>query len=67
VFLDSIMHSDVQPFWPLSMENGAYRLVSAGSLHMGCIFTGFFGLVFWLLLRQWTGRRSRSEKPPGYP
>jgi len=66
VFLDSIMHRDVQPLWPLSTENAAFRLVSTGSLHMACIFSGFFGLVFWLLLRQWTEPRSRSNEPHGF-
>ncbi len=33
VVLDSIMHSDVEPFYPLSQANNMLRLISVGELH----------------------------------
>jgi hypothetical protein len=52
VFLDSLMHRDMQPFWPFSDHNGLVGLVDVGALHIGCAVAGFFGLAFWLLLQR---------------
>src|SRR3954466_14110762 len=37
VFLDSIMHGDVRPLWPLSDSNALFRLVSPGAIHLICL------------------------------
>lgn len=52
VFLDSMMHRDMHPFWPLAYGNRLVGLVDIGTLHIGCALAGFFGLIFWVLLRQ---------------
>lgn len=51
ILLDSLMHRDMRPWWPLSDENGLAGMVSVGSLHGGCALAGLFGLVLLLLLR----------------
>ena len=51
VFLDSLLHRDTHPFWPLSDGNTLVGMVDAGTLDIGCAVAGFFGLVFWMLLR----------------
>ena len=51
VFIDSIMHSDVRPFFPLTDENIFLQLVSTGMLHIICIATGVVGgLIYFILL-----------------
>lgn len=43
VFLDSIMHADVQPFYPFSSQNPLYRVISLFTLHAVCIVLGVLG------------------------
>jgi hypothetical protein len=50
IFLDSLMHRDIRPFWPFSDANGMLGFVGAGSLYAACAAAGFFGVVLWLLL-----------------
>ncbi len=43
VLLDSIMHSDVQPFYPLFLENQFKGLMSLEALHKLCLYSGLLG------------------------
>lgn len=52
VFLDSLMHTDMHPFWPFLKGNALTGLVSAGLLHILLAASGFFGVIFWLLMRE---------------
>lgn len=57
VVLDSIMHLDMRPWWPLSEANGLLHIISIGNLHLLCIVLGGFGLlalVFIWLWNKWT-------------
>jgi len=51
IFLDSLMHRDIRPFWPFSDANGMLGVVGVGSLHVVCAAAGFFGIVLWLLMQ----------------
>lgn len=46
VFLDSIMHSDVRPFWPFSSSNELNELIDVGFLHLICTGAGMLGLIW---------------------
>jgi hypothetical protein len=46
--LDSIVHSEVRPFWPLA-DGTLFGIVGTGSLHVGCIVAGVVGLG-WLVV-----------------
>jgi hypothetical protein len=46
VFLDSIMHADVEPFNPFSTQNPLYRIISLFTLHALCIVLGVFGTLY---------------------
>lgn len=48
VFLDSIMHADIQPFWPISVDNPMLGLIGIGSLHLVCMVCLGIGLGFYL-------------------
>lgn len=43
VALDSIMHSDVEPFYPLSPANDLLGLISVDVLHQFCIYSTLVG------------------------
>lgn len=43
VFLDSIMHSDVEPFYPFSKENKFLDLIPISSLHSMLVYSGIVG------------------------
>jgi hypothetical protein len=43
VFLDALMHADMQPLWPLSPANPLLGAVSMPQLHVGCVLAAFAG------------------------
>ena len=43
VFLDSIMHYDMQPFYPFSAENGLLGIISISTLHKILLYSGLVG------------------------
>jgi hypothetical protein len=47
VYLDSIMHSDVQPFYPLLMTNQFFGLISVSNLHKVCLYSGLLGAIIY--------------------
>ena len=51
VLLDSIMHADIQPFFPLGIENQILLIVSIKTLHKLCIYTGLIGTVIFFCIR----------------
>ncbi len=46
VLLDSIMHADVKPFYPINLDNDINLIISINSLHKLCIYTGLLGVIF---------------------
>ncbi len=48
ILLDSCMHYDMHPFWPLAAGNGLAGILSVGVLHVGLAIAGFFGIIIWL-------------------
>lgn len=50
VLLDSIMHTDVEPFYPLMTINHFYGMMSIEALHKLCLYSGLFGtaIYYWL-------------------
>lgn len=53
VFLDSIMHNDIQPWYPFSLENNMLYIISVGWLHIFCIGLGITGLFAIILMAIW--------------
>lgn len=52
VFLDSLMHAEMHPFWPFAEGNGLVGLISVPALHIALAAVGLLGLVLWLFLRE---------------
>ncbi len=48
VFLDSIMHSDMQPLSPLSEANRLLHVISFEGLHLLCLLSGVAGALLMI-------------------
>ncbi|RJG41872.1 metal-dependent hydrolase [Motilimonas pumila] len=60
VILDGIMHFDVQPFYPISLNNPMLGLVSVASLHKICLYTGLVGAAIFYIV-QWRNRKPNKS------
>jgi len=47
VFLDSIMHTDVEPFYPFTTNNHFQGLISISALHKVCLYSGLVGTAIY--------------------
>lgn len=56
VFLDSVMHSDMQPLAPLSSANVLLHVVSVETLHAACVLSGLLGAL--MLIGGFLARRA---------
>ena len=57
VLFDAIMHSDVQPFSPFTLNNTFLGLVSVSALHKICLYSGLSGAAVFYFL-QWRHRNA---------
>jgi membrane-bound metal-dependent hydrolase YbcI (DUF457 family) len=53
VFLDSIMHVDIQPWYPFSLENDLLYIIPVGWLHIFCIGLGITGTFALFIMFVW--------------
>ena len=56
VFLDSIMHADMSPWWPVASGNPLLGQVGLGNLHMACTLAGLLGAAVVALRFKSRGR-----------
>jgi len=59
VILDSIMHGDVESFYPFSQENEILGLITIPQLHMLCIYSALAGGVIYYSV--WYIRKKYSQ------
>jgi membrane-bound metal-dependent hydrolase YbcI (DUF457 family) len=59
VLLDSIMHSDVQPFAPFVLNNLFLGLISVEALHKVCLYSGLVGVGLYFVVLMWVKRSGR--------
>ncbi|MDC3332955.1 zinc dependent phospholipase C family protein [bacterium] len=50
VLLDSIMHADVQPFYPVSKNNPLLGLISVEALHKVCLYSALVGGMLYFAI-----------------
>jgi len=53
VFLDSIMHSDMSPFYPFSQENNLLLVVGIDALHMSLFISGILGVIVYYVRQKY--------------
>ena len=51
VLIDSVMHSDMEPLYPISKHNGLLGLLSMDYLHYACLACGAVGVVIYYGVR----------------
>ncbi len=51
VILDSIMHTDMQPYFPVSLENHLLGLITVSHLYLTCIYSALTGALLYFSLR----------------
>ncbi|WP_028022470.1 metal-dependent hydrolase [Enterovibrio calviensis] len=61
VILDGIIHYDVQPFYPFTLNNPMLGNVSFASMHKLCLYAGLFGGALFYLV-QWHNRKPKNSK-----
>lgn len=61
VLLDSIMHSDVEPFYPFNLQNDFLAYFSIDQLHKFCMYSGLIGAgIFYFV--QFTSKIKTPQK-----
>jgi membrane-bound metal-dependent hydrolase YbcI (DUF457 family) len=50
VILDAIMHSDVEPFYPLNTFNPFLQYLDLTQLHKFCLYTGLIGSILYFFI-----------------
>ena len=56
VVLDSIMHSDIQPYYPFAVGNHLLDIISNEQLHEFCIYSGIVGGVIYCIAQLLAGK-----------
>ncbi len=64
VLLDSIMHSDVEPFFPFTTNNDFLGLISMQALHKACLYSALVGGILYFIIN-WLQKfnKARNLKP----
>jgi hypothetical protein len=62
VLLDSIMHSDVEPFAPFTLHNPILGLLSVEVLYKFCLYSGLVGAGLYFAISHCLSRRKPAVK-----
>jgi hypothetical protein len=65
VFIDSIMHSDIEPFFPWDHSNQYLGLISVQALHKACLYSGLVGGVLYFSthgVREFLAKNRKSKQ-----
>ena len=57
VLLDSIMHADVEPFFPITIVNKFHGFISIEALHKFCLYSGLIGAAIYYFVGWRTKRK----------
>lgn len=61
VILDSVMHGDMKPFYPLPLQNKMLGIISLNQLHLLCIYSAIMGAVLYYLSRLFYQKNSKRN------
>jgi hypothetical protein len=61
VVLDSVMHSDLEPFAPFNKVNPMLYVISIDALHVVCIASGVVGAAVYFAVVLWQRRRAAGD------
>ena len=60
VALDSIMHSDIEPFYPFIKPNELFGILSLSALHQLCVISGLVGIAFYYSINWYLHKRNKA-------
>ena len=58
VLLDSVMHTDVEPFSPFTLDNPFLGFISVEALHKFCLYSGLLGVGLYFAVSHWLSRHN---------
>lgn len=61
ILLDSIMHTDLIPFYPLRIKNSLLGLVPIDTLYVVCFITGIMGTVIYFGTTYFLQRKNKKQ------
>ncbi|WP_086932303.1 metal-dependent hydrolase [Agarilytica rhodophyticola] len=61
VLLDSIMHADMEPFFPFSEINPILGIISIPALHKLCIYLGLFGAAAYFVIHIYLSKKHEQR------
>lgn len=64
VVIDSIMHSDMQPWAPFSGNNPMLAVISIETLHLLCVYSAIVGASVFYAVQYLQSRLALRRKPP---
>jgi membrane-bound metal-dependent hydrolase YbcI (DUF457 family) len=64
--LDAVMHSDLQPFWPVSAADPLFAAIGLGYLHLLCVASGIAGVAI-LAIRYRAGPKAQPGRGETIP
>ncbi len=62
VLLDSMMHVDVEPYYPLNTSNHFYGFLSIESLHKLCLYSGLLGAALYYSINWLVQSKNPAKK-----
>ena len=60
ILLDSIMHTDLIPFYPLNIKNSLLGLMPINTLHLICLITGIAGTIIYFGMTYFLQRKNKK-------
>lgn len=64
VLLDSIMHHDVEPFFPFTTHNLFLGVISVSALHKLCLYSGIIGALVFVAIQIYYKKMQSQELSP---
>ena len=61
VYLDALVHADLQPFYPFASSNPWLGVIGFDALHKLCIYLGLVGAGIYLGAQLWLKRSGRLD------
>jgi hypothetical protein len=62
VFIDSIMHADAEPFFPITTSNTFLGLMSVQALHKVCLYSALVGGILYFAI-YWLQKFNKASNP----
>jgi len=60
VILDAIMHSDVEPYFPITLNNHFLGLISIEQLHQWCFYSGLIGVIIYYAVQYFLQKKYKK-------